>query len=67
MFLSSLDSRFLFIGMTPVATISACSAVALIAVSLVTKPPSETTLQDDCEPEPAKWVPQAAEPSTSRA
>lgn len=35
---------FLFAGMMPVATIIAASAVALVVVSLVTKPPSDATL-----------------------
>jgi len=38
------DRRYLFHGMMPVATIFAASTVALVAVSLVTRPPSERTI-----------------------
>jgi SSS family solute:Na+ symporter len=38
------DRKFLFLGMMPVATIFASSLVTLIGVSLVTKPPSEATV-----------------------
>jgi SSS family solute:Na+ symporter len=39
------NPRFLFLGMMPVATIVAASAVALVVVSLVTRPPSEYTVE----------------------
>jgi SSS family solute:Na+ symporter len=38
-------AEYLFLGMEPVATMVVCSAVALVAVSLITKPPAETTLR----------------------
>ena len=38
------NRTYLFLEMMPVATIFAASAVALVVVSLVTKPPSKTTL-----------------------
>jgi len=37
--------EYLFLGMMPVATIFACSLLTLVAVSLLTKPPSEATLR----------------------
>lgn len=39
------DDGYLFLGMMPVVTIVAVSAVVLVAVSLVTRPPDEETLQ----------------------
>ena len=38
------ERKFLFLGMMPVATIFVSSLVTLIGVSLLTKPPSEATL-----------------------
>jgi solute:Na+ symporter, SSS family len=38
------NSRYLFLGMMPVATIFASSALALVGVSLITKPPSQEVL-----------------------
>ncbi|MEK6235774.1 MAG: sodium:solute symporter family protein, partial [Planctomycetales bacterium] len=40
-----LNSGYTFLEMMPVATIFACSTVAMVLVSLVTKPPSEETLR----------------------
>jgi len=39
------DRKYLFLEMMPVATIFAASTVALVLVSLVTRPPSEETVQ----------------------
>jgi len=39
------DANYDFLGMMPVATMITCSAVALVVVSLLTKPPSEATLR----------------------
>lgn len=39
-----LNPSYSFLNMMPVATITACSTAALVVVSLVTRPPSETTL-----------------------
>jgi len=38
------DRTYLFLGMMPVATVFTSSAVALVLVSLVTKPPPQTVL-----------------------
>jgi SSS family solute:Na+ symporter len=38
------NPNYSFLGMMPVATMVACSTVALILVSLCTKPPSRETL-----------------------
>lgn len=38
------DRGFLFLGMMPAATIFACSAMALVLVSLITTPPEGRTL-----------------------
>ena len=38
------NRSYLFLGMMPVATIFACASVALVAVSLLTKPPSQEVL-----------------------
>lgn len=48
------DARYNLFGMLPVATMVAASTIALIAVSLVTKPPGEETL--------ARFFPGAAAP-----
>ncbi len=39
------NREYLFLGMMPVATIVAASAVALVLVSLMTRPPSVTTIR----------------------
>lgn len=39
------DREYLFLGMMPVATIFAASAVSLVLVSLATRPPSDKTIQ----------------------
>ena len=38
------DRKYLFLGMMPAATIFAASLVSLVGVSLVTRPPSDTTI-----------------------
>ena len=38
------NREFLFLGMMPVATIIAASTLALVIVSLITKPPSHETI-----------------------
>lgn len=40
-----LNPNYSFLGMMPVATMLACSTVAMVLVSLVTPKPNETTLQ----------------------
>lgn len=39
------DPKYSFLGMLPVATITACSTAAMILVSLLTRPPSDATLK----------------------
>jgi SSS family solute:Na+ symporter len=39
------NPRYTFLGMQPVATMFGCATLALVAVSLVTKPPNDATLQ----------------------
>ncbi len=39
------DRNFLFLGMMPVATIISASTIALVAVSLMTSPPSAATIR----------------------
>ncbi|MCH9655556.1 MAG: sodium:solute symporter family protein [Planctomycetes bacterium] len=40
----ALKPNYTFLGMMPVATMVVCSAVAMILVSLITKPPSKETM-----------------------
>jgi len=51
---------FLFMGMMPVATMVAASALAMIVVSLVTKPPSDDTVRKFFAPRRAQPVPPPA-------
>ena len=51
------NRSYLFLGMMPVATIFACSGVALIVVSLMTQPPSQATLE--------RYFPRSAEEDAS--
>jgi SSS family solute:Na+ symporter len=39
------DPKYGFLGMLPVATMTACSTAAMILVSLLTRPPSNATLK----------------------
>ncbi len=45
------NARYTFLGMMPVVTMFASSAIALVVVSLLTRPPSEATLQKYFAPE----------------
>ena len=48
------NPQYTVLGMLPVASMFVCSTAAMIAVSLITKPPSDTTL--------AKFFPAATQP-----
>ncbi|MCA9101611.1 MAG: sodium:solute symporter family protein [Planctomycetales bacterium] len=41
----AMNTEYTFAGMMPVATMLACSTVALVVVSLVTQPPSRATIE----------------------